>query len=45
MTTEEMVSRIEKMGFNITVDYNPSEEKIQKIKEILKIKERYEKRI
>ena len=45
MTTTEMISRIKKMGFNITVDYNPSEEKIQHIKERLKLKEKYEKRI
>ena len=45
MTTEEIISLIEKMGFKITVDCNPSEEKIQRIEERLKIIKRYEKRI
>lgn len=45
MTTEDLVLLIKKMGIKVSVDYNPSEEKVQRIKERLKTKERYEKRI
>lgn len=38
MTIDEMVSRIEKMGIEVTVDYKPSDEKIAYIKERLKAK-------
>ena len=48
MKTEELVARIEKMGINIEIDTNPSEEKISRIKLLIlnrdkKIKELQEK--
>lgn len=48
MKTEEFVARIEKMGFNIEIDTNPTEEKIKRIQFLIlnrdkKVKELQEK--